>query len=131
MPCTQRRLRTQEQQNPAKRSSLSKFSSMSSENTGEWSEALRATPQIQEITNKVKPQLEEKVHKEYPVFVAVICRQLTLCGGTHYLIKVSISDSTDECVHLYVVQTLIRDPLEPELIKYQLKKKIADPLEPF
>ncbi|CAM5080682.1 unnamed protein product [Eretmochelys imbricata] len=104
---------------------------MSSENIGEWPEALRATPQIQEITNKVKPQLEEKVHKEYPVFVAVIYRQLTLCGGTHYLIKVSISDSNNECVHLYVVQILTHVLLEPELTKYQLKKTIADPLEPF
>ncbi|CAM5080862.1 unnamed protein product [Eretmochelys imbricata] len=103
---------------------------MSSENSGEWSEALRATPQIQEITNKVKPQLEEKEEKAYPVFVAVIYRHLTLCGGTHYLIKVSISDS-NECVHLYVVQILTHVLLEPELTKYQLTKTIADLLEPF
>ncbi|XP_037766255.1 leukocyte cysteine proteinase inhibitor 1 [Chelonia mydas] len=104
---------------------------MSSENTGEWSEALRATPQIQEITNKVKPQLEEKVHKEYTVFEAVIYRQLKLCGETHYLIKVSVRKMPDECVHLYVVQALTHVLLEPELIKYQLNKTIDDPLEPF
>ncbi|CAM5080954.1 unnamed protein product [Natator depressus] len=104
---------------------------MSSEKIGEWSEPLPATPQIQEITNKVKPQLEEKVHKEYSVFVAVIYRQLNLCGGTHYLIKVSISKGTDECVHLYVVQTLTHVLLEPELTKHQLEKTTDDQLEPF
>ncbi|KAH1187406.1 cystatin-A5-like isoform X1 [Mauremys mutica] len=102
---------------------------MSSEDS--WSEPL-PVQEIQEIADKVKPQLEKKVDKTYPVFVAKKYRyRKNIVGARHYVLKVSVSNSTDECVHLYVVQMVIATPVDPELKKYQLNKTKDDPLEPF
>ncbi|KAM7180993.1 stefin-C-like [Macrochelys suwanniensis] len=103
---------------------------MSSDHLGRWSETFPCL-HIQEIADKVKPQLEEKEKKTYPVFDAIKYRHLSLCGATHYLIKVSVSNTEDECVHLLVVQVVTAVPVEPELMKYQLNKTRHDPLEPF
>ncbi|TFK01451.1 early activation antigen CD69 [Platysternon megacephalum] len=103
---------------------------MSSEDLGSWSETLTATPQIQEIANKVKPQLEAKDKKPYPVFIAIKYRTQVV-AGTNYLIQVSISNSNDECVHLRVFQSLPHEKKEPSLIRYETGKTKNDPLEPF
>ncbi|KAM7180992.1 cystatin-A5-like [Macrochelys suwanniensis] len=103
---------------------------MSSDDFRGWSETLPCV-NIQEIADKMKPQLEEKVYKTYPHFVAIYYRYLGLCGATHYLIKVSVSNTEDECVHLLVVQGVTAVPVEPALMKYQLNKTGHDPLELF
>ncbi|XP_030408600.1 cystatin-A5-like [Gopherus evgoodei] len=103
---------------------------MSSEDN--WSEPLPVTPIIQEIADKVKPQLEKKVGKTYPVYAAQKYRYLEeIVGASHYLIQVSVSNSPDECVHLYVVQMVLATAVDPELMNYQLKKTKCEPLEPF
>ncbi|XP_005292801.2 cystatin-A-like [Chrysemys picta bellii] len=102
---------------------------MSSEVPGGWSETLPCL-HIQEIANKVKPQLEEKDKKPYPVFVAIQYRT-QLVAGTNYLIKVSVSKSNDECVHLRVFQNLPYKKEEPSLTRYETGKTRDDPLEPF
>ncbi|XP_039376073.1 cystatin-A1-like isoform X2 [Mauremys reevesii] len=80
----------------------------------------------------VKPQLEKKVHKTYPVFVAKKYRYLeNIVGASHYLIKVSVSNPAHECVHLYVVQVVLPPPVDSELTKYQLNKTEDDPLVPI
>uniref|UniRef100_A0A8C3H5I4 Cystatin domain-containing protein n=1 Tax=Chrysemys picta bellii TaxID=8478 RepID=A0A8C3H5I4_CHRPI len=47
-----------------------------------------ATPEIQEIADQVKPQLEGKENKTYSVFVAIIYNTQVV-AGINYFIKVS------------------------------------------
>uniref|UniRef100_A0A8D0RL41 Cystatin domain-containing protein n=1 Tax=Sus scrofa TaxID=9823 RepID=A0A8D0RL41_PIG len=56
---------------------------------GGLTEPRPATPEIQEIANKVKPQLEEKTKKTYEKFEAIIYRSQVV-AGTNYYIKVSV-----------------------------------------
>ncbi|XP_039353079.1 stefin-C-like [Mauremys reevesii] len=97
---------------------------------GGWSETFSATPEVQGIVDKVKPQLEEKDNKPYPVLVAITYKTQVV-AGTNYLIKVSVSNSTDECVHLKVFQSLPHEKKGPSLTSYETGKTKNDPLKPF
>ncbi|XP_075760638.1 cystatin-A-like [Pelodiscus sinensis] len=83
-----------------------------------------ATPEIQKIVDEVKPQLEEKENVTYEVFVAIEY-MIQIVEGKNYLIKVSVNNSTDECVHLEVYVNL-----EGEIIltAYETGKTKCDPL---
>ncbi|XP_044837000.1 cystatin-B-like isoform X2 [Mauremys mutica] len=80
------------------------------------------------IRREVKPQLEEKDKKPYPVFVAITYKSQVV-AGTNYLIKVSVSNSNDECVHLRVFQSLPHENEGPSLTSYETGKTKNDPLE--
>ncbi|XP_039376430.1 stefin-C-like [Mauremys reevesii] len=97
---------------------------------GGFTETKPATPEVQEIADQVKPQLEEKDKKPYPVFVAITYKSQVV-AGTNYLIKVSVSNSTDECVHLKVFQSLPHENEGPSLTSYETGKTKNDPLSYF
>ncbi|XP_075760626.1 cystatin-A-like [Pelodiscus sinensis] len=86
-----------------------------------------ANDEIQKIVDQVKPQLEEKENVKYEVFVAIEY-MLQIVQGKNYLIKVSVNNSTDECVHLKVYVNL-----EGEIIltAYETGKTKCDPLTDF
>ncbi|XP_023966899.1 leukocyte cysteine proteinase inhibitor 1 [Chrysemys picta bellii] len=89
-----------------------------------------ATPEIQEIADQVKPQLEGKENKTYSVFVAIIYNTQVV-AGINYFIKVSISNSNDECVHLKVFRSLPHENKGLILINYETGKTKNDPLGYF
>ncbi|KAL7374016.1 hypothetical protein ABVT39_020015 [Epinephelus coioides] len=68
---------------------------------GKWSETKDATEETQTICDQVKSEVEKKTGKNYRVFKAVKYRDLVLCGGTNYLIKVDVGEDYD---HLSVNQ---------------------------
>ncbi|KAM9172582.1 cystatin-B-like [Pangshura tecta] len=94
---------------------------------GGFTETKPATPEVQKIVDQVKPQLEEQDKKPYPVFVAITYKTQVV-AGTNYLVKVSVSNSTDECVHLKVFQSLPHVNKGPSLISYETGKTKDDPL---
>ncbi|XP_074839693.1 cystatin-A-like [Carettochelys insculpta] len=94
---------------------------------GAYSEVKLATPEVQAIADQVKPQLEKKENTTYKVFEALQYRTQVV-HGLNYLIKVCISETEDQCVHLIVYVAL---PQEPSLTAYQLDKTKTDPLDPF
>ncbi|XP_053912543.1 protein MIX23 isoform X5 [Cuculus canorus] len=54
--------------------------------SGQFSDPMTPTPEIQEIANRVRPKLEKEVGRRYPIFLAVLYRyQMVL--GTNYCIK--------------------------------------------
>uniref|UniRef100_A0A8C3F0C3 Cystatin domain-containing protein n=1 Tax=Chrysemys picta bellii TaxID=8478 RepID=A0A8C3F0C3_CHRPI len=87
-------------------------------------------PSSQRNQRRVKPQLEEKDKKTYPVFVAIKYKTQVV-AGTNYFIKVSTHNSNDERVHLRVFQSLPYQKEEPSLTRYETGKTRDDPLEPF
>ncbi|XP_050777370.1 protein MIX23 isoform X1 [Gopherus flavomarginatus] len=89
---------------------------------------------VEEVVNdrswKVKLQLEGKTNEKYLVFVAIQYKTQVV-AGINYFIKVSVSTSTDECVHLRVFQSLPHENKGPSLTSYETGKTKADPLNYF
>nr|XP_006124242.1 cystatin-A [Pelodiscus sinensis] len=98
--------------------------------TGGLSESKPATPEIQKIADQVKSQLEQKENKRYAIFEAIEYKSQVV-AGTNYFIKVSVSDSTEECVHLRVFKSLPHEKKEPSLTAYQTGKTKCDELTYF
>ncbi|XP_074839696.1 cystatin-A-like [Carettochelys insculpta] len=96
---------------------------------GGFSDVEPATPEVQAIADQVKPELEEKENTTYEVFEALEYR-MQVVAGINYLIKVSISETEDQCVHLMVYVALPPENQEPSLTAYQLDKTKTDPLDP-
>ncbi|ELK37340.1 PREDICTED: cystatin-B isoform X4 [Myotis davidii] len=97
------------------------------EMAGGLTETRPATAEIQAIADKVKPQLEEKESKNYPIFKATKYRSQVV-AGINYFIKVQVAD--DDYVHLRVFQGL---PPESQIIlsKYLTHKTKEDPIVYF
>ncbi|KAM6162741.1 cystatin-A [Erethizon dorsatum] len=96
---------------------------------GGLSEAKPATPEIQEIANKVKPQLEEKTNKSYQEFTAEEYKSQVV-AGVNYYIKIRVDDHS--YVHIKVFEPLPgqnEDALE--LSGYQTGKSKEDELTAF
>ncbi|XP_005386564.1 PREDICTED: cystatin-A [Chinchilla lanigera] len=96
---------------------------------GGLSEAKPATPEIQEIADKVKSQLEEKTNESYQEFVAVEYKSQVV-AGVNYFIKVRVGDHG--YVHIKVFKPLPgqnEDTLE--LSGYQTGKSKEDELTGF
>ncbi|XP_004443952.1 PREDICTED: stefin-C-like [Ceratotherium simum simum] len=87
-----------------------------------------AMPEIQAIADQVKPQLEEKEKKKFPIFKAVEFRSQVV-AGTNYLIKVQVGD--DDYVHIQVFKSLPHANRPLDLTRYQTNKTRNDKLESF
>ncbi|XP_073716820.1 cystatin-B-like [Misgurnus anguillicaudatus] len=97
---------------------------------GEWSLEMPVTQEIQKISDQVKPDAEKAVDQKFAVFTAIRYKVLSLCGGTHYLIKVNVGG--DEYIHLKVVRVIIAEGNKNiELKGNQYPKTLDDPLTPF
>ncbi|KFO28096.1 Cystatin-B [Fukomys damarensis] len=77
---------------------------------------------------KVKPQLEEKENRKYPVFEAVSYKTQVV-AGINYFIKVHIGD--ENFLHLRVFQGLAHENKAAVLVAYQTNKSRQDELEYF
>ncbi|KAJ6658278.1 hypothetical protein lerEdw1_020550, partial [Lerista edwardsae] len=95
---------------------------------GGISEAKPATPDIQELADLVKPQIEQKENKTYPTFKAVEFKTQVV-AGTNVFIKVDVGEG--EYMHLRVFQPLPHQDEQPSLTEYQTGKKASDPLNYF
>ncbi|XP_033624035.1 cystatin-B, partial [Fukomys damarensis] len=77
---------------------------------------------------QVKPQLEEKENRKYPVFEAVSYKTQVV-AGINYFIKVHIGD--ENFLHLRVFQGLAHENKAAVLVAYQTNKSRQDELEYF
>ncbi|XP_077202441.1 cystatin-A [Paroedura picta] len=87
-----------------------------------------ATPEIQQIADKVKPQLEARENKSYPVFTAVEYRTQVV-AGVNYFIKIGVGHG--EYVHMRVFESLPCNNGTISLTGYQTGKTANDPLNYF
>nr|8GT7_B Chain B, Cystatin-A [Homo sapiens]8GT7_D Chain D, Cystatin-A [Homo sapiens] len=95
---------------------------------GGLSEAKPATPEIQEIVDKVKPQLEEKTNETYGKLEAVQYKTQVV-AGTNYYIKVRAGDN--KYMHLRVFKSLPGQNEDLVLTGYQVDKNKDDELTGF
>uniref|UniRef100_A0A8C4MAP6 Cystatin A n=2 Tax=Equus asinus TaxID=9793 RepID=A0A8C4MAP6_EQUAS len=96
--------------------------------TGGLTEARRATPEIQEIADRVKPQLEEKTNQTYEEFKAVEYKTQVV-AGTNYYIKVQVGDNN--YIHLKIFKSLPQQNESLTLTGYQTDKRKDDELKGF
>ncbi|XP_039713747.1 cystatin-B [Pteropus medius] len=87
-----------------------------------------ATANIQDITDQVKCQLEEKTKKKYPIFKAVEFKSQVV-AGTNYFIKVQVDDS--DFIHIRVFESLPHENRPVTLHDYQTDKSRHDELDYF
>ncbi|XP_010591221.1 cystatin-A [Loxodonta africana] len=95
---------------------------------GGLTEAKPATPEIQQIANEVKPQLEQKTNETYKDFEAVEYKTQVV-AGVNYYIKVRIGDNN--YIHLKIFKSLPGENESLTLTGYQTGKSKDDELKGF
>ncbi|KAM7132543.1 cystatin-A [Molossus nigricans] len=95
---------------------------------GGLTEAKPATPEIQEIVDTVKPQLEEKTNETYEEFEAVEYKTQVV-AGINYFIKVRVGQDT--YIHLKIFKPLPQQQESLTLTGYQTDKSKNDELTGF
>ncbi|KAL2805009.1 cystatin-A [Daubentonia madagascariensis] len=95
---------------------------------GGLTDAKPATPEIQEIANKVKSQLEEKTNETYEEFEAIEYKTQVV-AGINYYIKVQVDGN--HYVHIKVFQSLPGQNQDLVLSGYQTDKSKEDELTGF
>ncbi|XP_019517084.1 PREDICTED: LOW QUALITY PROTEIN: cystatin-B-like [Hipposideros armiger] len=86
------------------------------------------TGEIQSIPDMVKPQLEEKANKRYPLFKAMEFKS-QLVAGTNYFIKIQVDN--DDFVYLRVFKSLPCENAPLALHSYQTNKTKNEALTYF
>nr|XP_056705210.1 cystatin-A-like [Euleptes europaea] len=87
-----------------------------------------ATPEIQQLADEVKPQLEARENRSFPIFTAVEYRTQVV-AGTNYFIKIDVGHGV--YVHVRIFEPLPCNDTEVSLTSYQTGKKANDPLDYF
>ncbi|XP_016055641.1 PREDICTED: cystatin-A [Miniopterus natalensis] len=95
---------------------------------GGLTKAKPATPEIQEIANEVKPQLEEKTNETYEEFEAVEYKTQVV-AGINYYIKVRVGP--DSYIHIKIFKPLPQQQQSLTLTGYQTDKCKEDELTGF
>ncbi|DAA33447.1 cystatin-A [Bos indicus] len=95
---------------------------------GGLTEAKPATPEIQEIANMVKPQLEEKTNETYEEFTAIEYKTQVV-AGINYYIKIQTGDN--RYIHIKVFKSLPQQSHSLILTGYQVDKTKDDELAGF
>ncbi|XP_063302199.1 cystatin-B-like [Pelobates fuscus] len=88
---------------------------------GGFGETQPATPEVQDICDKIKPTVEERAGENYAIFKVTEFRK-QLVNGVNYEMKVSTGG--DNCVFLKVYQTFGG---ELSLSAYRTNRKLNDP----
>lgn len=86
------------------------------------------TAEIQDIADKVKPQLEEKENRKFCTFKATEYKS-QLVAGMNYFIKVQVGD--DDYIHIRVYESLPHENKPLALHGYQTNKTKQDELAYF
>ncbi|XP_034371301.1 cystatin-A-like [Arvicanthis niloticus] len=94
---------------------------------GGLSEARSATPEVQEIADQVKPQLEEETNEKYEQFKAVEYKTQVV-AGINYFIKINVGGG--RFTHIKVFKDLSGED-HFELTGYQTNKTKNDELTYF
>ncbi|XP_004467229.1 cystatin-A [Dasypus novemcinctus] len=95
---------------------------------GGFTEPQPATPEIQEIANTIKPQLEARTNEKYGEFKAEEYKSQVV-AGTNYLIKIRVSGN--RYIHVKVFRSLPGQGSSLSLVAYQTGKSRSDELNPF
>ncbi|XP_038202353.1 cystatin-A [Arvicola amphibius] len=95
---------------------------------GGLTEARPATPEIQEIADKIRGKLEEKTNEKYEKFEAIEYKSQVV-AGINYFIKMDVGN--DNYIHVKVFQGLAGQDEDLELSGYQTNKTKDDEINYF
>ena len=98
------------------------------------------TPQVREVAEKIKEDLKKNVlatasgedgqaaeRQQFDAYDILEFRQQVVAGMVYHM-KIRLSASTGECVHVRVFQPLPYTGLGPEIQKWELHATADDPL---
>ncbi|MBM3112336.1 cystatin domain-containing protein [Pseudomonas arcuscaelestis] len=92
---------------------------------GGLSEPRKATSEIQEYVDRVKPTFEDRVNVSYSEFRAVAYRTQTV-AGVNYFFSVATNNSSNEFIFLKIFKSLPSSGGELSLTGYQTGKTASD-----
>ncbi|XP_059543662.1 cystatin-A [Myotis daubentonii] len=95
---------------------------------GGLTEAKPATPEVQEIADEVKPQLEAQTNETYEEFQAIEYKTQVV-AGINYYIKVRVGH--DSYIHIKIFKPLPQQQQSLKLTGYQTDKSKDDELKGF
>ncbi|XP_006091012.1 cystatin-A [Myotis myotis] len=95
---------------------------------GGLTEAKPATPEVQEIADEVKPQLEAQTNETYEEFEAIEYKTQVV-AGINYYIKVRVGH--DSYIHIKIFKPLPQQQQSLKLTGYQTDKSKDDELKGF
>ncbi|XP_002716862.1 cystatin-A [Oryctolagus cuniculus] len=95
---------------------------------GGLTDAKPATPEIQEMVNKFKTQLEEETNENYEEFEAVEYKTQVV-AGINYYVKVRVGE--DRYIHMKIFKPLPGQNQDLVLSGYQIDKSKNDELIGF
>ncbi|XP_062033074.1 cystatin-A [Lepus europaeus] len=95
---------------------------------GGLTEAKPATPEIQEMVNKFKTQLEKETNESYEEFEAVEYKTQVV-AGINYYVKVRVGE--DRYIHMKIFKPLPGQNQDLVLSAYQIDKSKNDELIGF
>ncbi|EPQ13397.1 Cystatin-A [Myotis brandtii] len=95
---------------------------------GGLTKAKPATPEVQEIANEVKPQLEAQTNETYEEFEAIEYKTQVV-AGINYYIKVRVGH--DSYIHIKIFKPLPQQQQSLKLTGYQTDKSKDDELKGF
>ncbi|XP_049641898.1 cystatin-A [Suncus etruscus] len=95
---------------------------------GGLTEAKPATPEVQQIANEVKSQLEEKTNESYEEFEAIEYKTQVVAGIFYYI---KIRTGEDTYIHIKVLRSLPHENQPLKLSGYQTDKCKDDEITGF
>ncbi|XP_051552402.1 cystatin-A5-like [Myxocyprinus asiaticus] len=102
---------------------------MDQQQSGGWSPVEPATPEVQQICDKVKPQVEVLVPGADVNVFSAVSFAYQIVAGMNYVIKVDVDGNV--CVHVMVSAALPCFGEELKVLRIQYPKDPSDPLQPF
>ncbi|XP_045198071.2 cystatin-A-like [Mercenaria mercenaria] len=96
---------------------------------GGWGEETEATPEVQEICDKVKEQVQTTTGGTFTMYKALKYRS-QIVAGTNYCVKIQITSAGD-CDHVTIFQALPCNGGDLTVTDVQEKKTISDPIQPW
>ena len=92
---------------------------------GGFSPAIKATEEVKNMVNELKPAIESAAGKTYEQFSAILFRSQVV-AGTNFRVKTAVSD--DSFIHLFIFRPLPHTGKSPFLTSIELGKTYNDPL---
>ncbi|XP_053397947.1 leukocyte cysteine proteinase inhibitor 1-like [Mercenaria mercenaria] len=96
--------------------------------TGAWTGEENATPEVQEICDKVKDQVGKMTGVDSFEMYNALKYRSQIVAGTNYCVKIQINSAGD-CDHVKIFQALPSSGGKLQVEDVQTKKTIPDPIQ--
>ncbi|WP_203541280.1 cystatin domain-containing protein [Pseudomonas arcuscaelestis] len=97
---------------------------------GALSESKKATSEIQDLVDRIKPEVEHKTNTTYSELRAVTYK-MQIVAGVNYFVSVATNNESNEVIFLKIHKPLHGSNNDLALTAYQTGKSATDEITPF